>query len=526
MQEGYCQPVVVVAVHSQNRIMAKGGIIIFNPRSANSKHRIPNSILQVGASIHDTYPYVFVDGNMEKDPWLKIEQHLKTGEFKYFASTVMPGPQLKQAIPFSKKIKQTFPATSIIWGGYFPSNQPEVCLNSGFVDFIVNGPGDDVFPRLLNALETNLPIDSIENLIFKDKSGQLIKTPKQGLLNQDNLAVLPYDYLNQFYPLENYLGKTFLGRKTLSYHSSFGCPFTCSFCAVVPIYNARWKGKSAPKIYEDIKKMKLEYDIDAIEFHDNNFFTSRRRVVEFSKLILNDGISWWGEGRIDTMDKYSDEDLELMSQAGCKMIFFGAESGNDEVLKQVDKGGTQTAEQILRFANRLQKFNIIPEYSFVLGFPGKDKESVMRQIDQDIEFIKEVKKSNPATEIIIYTYSPVPTEGSDLNEQIEKAGFSFPKHLEDWLNPAWENFDLRKNPLTPWLTPKMVDKIRNFETVLNAQYPTVSDFKLTRLQIETMKLLSSLRYKLNIFKYPYELKALQKYWLKYRQPEIQGFYVE
>ena len=53
-------------------------IILFNPRSANSKHRIPNSILQVGASIHGKFEYVFVDGNLEKDPWKKIESYLKT----------------------------------------------------------------------------------------------------------------------------------------------------------------------------------------------------------------------------------------------------------------------------------------------------------------------------------------------------------------------------------------------------------------------------------------------------------------
>ena len=59
-------------------------IIIFNPRSANAKHRIPNSILQVGAAIHGKYDYVFVDGNLEKDPWQTISNYFDTGEFKYF----------------------------------------------------------------------------------------------------------------------------------------------------------------------------------------------------------------------------------------------------------------------------------------------------------------------------------------------------------------------------------------------------------------------------------------------------------
>ena len=232
---------------------------------------------------------------------------------------------------------------------------------------------------------------------------------------------------------------------------------------------------------------------------------------------------WWGEARIDTLDKYKDESLALMRESGCKMIFFGAETGNDEVLKKMDKGGTQTGEQIKAFAERLAKFDIVPEYSFVLGTPAETSEKVMQQIDEDIAFIKTIKEINPNTEIIIYVYSPVPTEGSELYNAVLNSGFRFPETLEDWINPRWENFDLRKNPLTPWLTEEMVDKILNFETVLNAYYPTVSDVKLTGFQRKAMRWLSGIRYKKNWLKFPYELRFLQTRWLRYRQPEIEGF---
>ncbi len=501
------------------------GVILFNPRSANSKYRIPNSILQVGASIHGRYDYVFVDGNLEQDPWMTIKNYLSTGRFRFFGSSVMPGPQLRQAIPFSKKIREEFPDITIIWGGYFAANQFKTVITSGFVDYIINGPGDHVFPQLLNALVNNESIDGLQNLIYR-KGTEVIKTAQAALADQDTLPQLPYDHLQSFYPLKKYLGKTFLGKKTAAYHSSMGCPFTCSFCAVVPIYNARWKGKSASLIYRDIKYLIDEHGADAVEFHDNNFFVSEKRTVEFAKLIKNENIRWWGEGRIDTIDKYSDESLKIMRDAGCTMIFFGAETSNDDLLKKMDKGGTQTTEQMKRFAARMKNVGIIPEYSFVLGFPAETPEKVMEQIDRDIAYIKEIKTINPDTEIIIYVYSPVATEGSEMYEMVKKSGFNFPQKLEDWLSPEWQNFDLRKNPLTPWLTARMVNKILGFETVLNARYPTLSDFKVTRLQRNVMHMLSSARYNFNFFKFPYELKALQKFWLKYRQPEIEGFYQE
>lgn len=495
-------------------------IILFNPRSANKKFRIPMSVLQIAASIDDMYSWTIVDGNREIDPFSKII-HQITPQTKYIGFTVMPGPQLKQAIPYAQKLKEQFPGIKMIWGGYFASNQYKSVLESGYVDFVINGPGDYAFPALLKALDNNLPIDEIENLIFV-REGKIIKTPKAELVNYDVLNPLPYDKLDKIYNIKSYLGKTYLGQKTLAYHSSFGCPFTCSFCAVVPIYNAKWKGKSAEGIYKDVKYIKDKWGADAIEFHDNNFFVSEKRVIEFSNLIMGEKMIWWGEGRIDTINKYKDSTLALMREAGCKMIFFGAETGNDEVLKKMDKGGTQTGKQIAEFAARMKRFDIIPEYSFVLGTPADTEEEVMKQIDFDIAFIKQIKAINPDTEIIIYVYSPVPTEGSDMYEKVLASGFRFPQKLEDWLDDTWENFDLRKNPLTPWLTPAMIDKIKNFETVLNGYYPTATDIRMKPYQRNIIKAVSSFRYNSSVYDYPYELKVLQKIW-HYRQPEIQGF---
>lgn len=497
-------------------------VLLFNPRAAKHKARIPNSVLQVAAAIEGKYDWAIVDGNLEEDPAAKILSLLSTGEFSYFGSTVMPGPQLRQAIPITKTIREKFPQVKIVWGGYFPSNQPRVCLESGYVDAIVNGPGDKAFPMLLDEWERGGEnFDAIPNLIFL-RGGKMVTTKKDEIYDQDSLAPFPFDRLGEFYPIERYLGKTYLGAKTLAYHSSFGCPFTCSFCAVVPIYNARWKGKSAELIFRDVMYMKEKYGADAVEFHDNNFFVSEKRTVEFSKLVKNENITWWGEGRIDTIDKYKDESLKLMREAGCRMIFFGAETGDDARLAKMDKGGTQTGAQILRFAERMKRFDIIPEYSFVLGTPGKNEAETMRQIDDDIAFIRKVKKANPDTEIIIYVYSPVPNEGSELYEAVKANGFLFPEKLEDWISPAWQNFDLRKNPLTPWLTPAMVDKIRNFETVLNGYYPTVSDTRLNSVKRGLIRNWSSLRYKAGFYGFPYEIRLLHKLW-KYRQPEIEGF---
>jgi anaerobic magnesium-protoporphyrin IX monomethyl ester cyclase len=496
-------------------------VLLFNPKAGTNVRIIPNAILAIAASIEGKVDYVIVDGNREADPLPKIIAHLGSGEFGFFASTVMPGPQLRQAIPFTKEIRKQFPSLKIIWGGYFASNHHETVIRSGVVDVVVRGPGDNAFPALLQAFENNSSFDGIENLVFL-KNGAIVKTRKANVPDQDALPALPYDKLNSFYSIEGYLGKTFLGDKTIAYHSSIGCPFTCSFCGVVPIFEARWKGKSPQRIYADLTYLKKKFGGNAFQFHDNNFFVSEKRSVEFARLIAPEKMKWWAEGRIDTMDQFSDDSLQAISNSGCTMIFFGAESGNDALLHQMEKGGKQNGEKIKSFARRIKKFGIIPEYSFVLGLPAPTEELVWKQIHQEIAFIKEIKEINPQTEIVIYVYTPVPTEGSDLYLESAKKGFRFPQTLDEWSQPEWLTFDLHREFLTPWLKPEMIRYIHDFETVIHAQYPTVSDYKLSTFQRKMIRATSSIRYRKNIFSHPYELKALMKYWLRYRQPEIQG----
>src|SRR3954466_811620 len=173
-------------------------VLLFNPRSAIAKHRIPNSIMNIAASVDGHYDWTIVDGNREIDAYQRIKECLESGEYKYVGITVMPGPQTKQAISFSKKIKNEFPQTVMIWGGYFPTNQYKAVLNSGYVDFVINGPGDNAFPRLINAIEKNEPYELIRNLIFRS-GDTVIKTVKEDLIEQDSLPSLPYDKLNKIY---------------------------------------------------------------------------------------------------------------------------------------------------------------------------------------------------------------------------------------------------------------------------------------------------------------------------------------
>ena len=266
-------------------------------------------------------------------------------------------------------------------------------------------------------------------------------------------------------------------------------------------------------------ELQRRYGVNAIEFFDENFFTREKRAREFAEKMIGKGISWWGEGRPDTVMSYCDETLETMKRSGCKMIFFGAESSSEEVLKLMHKGGTQTPDTVLQLAERLKHVGIVPEFSFVFGSPCDDMDAA---IDRDINFIRKVKEINPASEIIIYMYAPVVFEDSELSRLAKEHGFHFPHSLDEWLKSEWQKFDLRKTPVIPWLKPRHYDKIKSFERVLNGYYPTVTDLKLTKFRQSVLRAMSGWRYQTGTYRNPIEIRAML-HMFRYRQPEIEGF---
>ncbi|MGH7492202.1 MAG: B12-binding domain-containing radical SAM protein [bacterium] len=498
---------------------SRADIILYFPRSANSKYRVPMSLLALGSMLENRYDYAILDGNFFHDPIAQLSSALERTGAQILGMSVMPGPQLQEAIPLVRHLRRRFPGLQIIWGGYFPSNHTDIVLQSGWVDYVMRGPVEREFAQLSQYLNGNGVLrESILGLSYRE-NGRVVHNPQRmPLAPIDDLPPWPYERLGD---MRRYLGKTCLGKRTMAMHTSYGCPFKCSFCAVVPIYEGGWVARTAPRVADDVESVIKRFGVDAIEFDDNNFFTSVKRTSEFAEELLQRElrVSWWGEARPDTLENYPDGVLAQMRRAGCKMIFLGAESGSALRLEQMNKGGTQTPETILRLAEKLRRHDIVPEFSFVLGAPADDVDSAL---NEEIAFIRLVKKINPQSEIIIYVYAPVPVPGSSLFEEVQKTGFQFPARLEDWQLPQWSQLDLRRNPLTPWLKPRHFDKIHHFEAVLNARYPTNSDVKLTARQRRLLQVSGAWRYATGFYFAPYEIKLLQR-WMHYRQPEIEGF---
>jgi anaerobic magnesium-protoporphyrin IX monomethyl ester cyclase len=500
-------------------------IILYNPQSsANKKPILPMSLLAVGAVLEGHHEYQIIDGNLVPDALAALDEVIggAGSEPVVLALTVMPGPQLQQSVPVCRELKRRFPQLMIVWGGYFPTQHWDVCLRADYVDYVVRGHGEMVFRALLALLADASGVDAAElaripGLAYRGGNGRGATEPVSNLQAPiPHPARLP-DWNFDRLEVGRYVRPTFLGSRTLGYHSSYGCPFFCNFCAVVNMVNGRWLPQTAEQVAEAVKMYHRRWDVNAVEFYDNNFFTQQARVAEFSERIMALDIAWWGEGRIDTMQMYSARTWELMRDSGLRMVFMGAESGSDDTLKRMDKGGQMSTERTLEIARLMRSYDIVPEFSFVLGNPP-DPEADMRQT---MAFIRRVKEVNPDSEIILYLYTPVPLAG-ELYEEAKAGGFDFPETLDEWISPAWLDFSQRRSSTMPWIKRSLQDQIHDFERVINAYYPTTTHLGLTGGWRRVLRLASAWRYHLGFYHFPLELRALHKL-IAYQRPETSSF---
>ena len=476
-------------------------IVLLHPRSTRPKNRrFPLSILSIAALLEGKEPYQMVDGNLDPHPERTLDQIAAEHEIELLAVSVMPGPQMVAAIALCREFHRKYPAVPIVWGGYFVSSYADAALNAPYVHFAIRGQGEETFLEFVNELRGRRRFQGIRGLSYKDDFGLHVHNPARPLQPLSNFPPLPYHKLPS---VERYVLPTFLGERTVVHQASIGCPFRCKFCAVVPFSDGKQTIEPAERTVQALTRLKDDYSIDSVQFYDNNFFLNESHAREQAARIAPLGLRWWAEGRIDTLLRYSDDTLRAIRNAGAAMIFFGAESGSDQVLLEMNK--RLTTAQTLELAARIRRFDIIPEFSFVVGNPSRPEEETR----ETIAFIRRLKHLNPDAEIIVQHY--IPTPHPDGMYGIDDKKIQFPQTLEEWATERWLNYTIRQDPRLPWLPRHVKRRIDNFELVINSRWPTVQDILLPNWSRAMLRCLSSWRYALGFYDFPVELEWAQKF---------------
>jgi len=482
-------------------------IILFHPRATKPRNcRMPLAVLALAAVLEGREDYAIVDGNVDDDALNTILALIDNSNVELLGVSVMPGPQMVAGMNVSREVRRLRPSVKIVWGGYFPSIYPDAALNARYIDYVVRGQGEETLIELLEAIRGQRALSSIHGLSYKDEFGLHRNNAERPMKGPDNFPWAPYHRI----PVERYLRPSFFGKRTAVHHASIGCPFNCSFCGVHAAYGRDEKMESPERTVEILQHLIDKYRADSVQFYDMNFFLREDHARKLCALMEPLKLRWWCEARVDIMSRYSDETMAAIARAGCTMIFFGAESGADWVLQDMQKGITK--EQTLTMARRTREFGIIPEFSFVVGNP-KDPDA---DTQQTLAFIRKIKRINPDSEIIIQHYTPTPQPGKMYGDVDDK--IVFPSTPAEWATKKWLDFTLRIDTDAPWLHTKTKKLIDNFELVVASRWPTVQDIRAPKWSRVMLKTLSAWRYTFRFYDFPVELVWAQNF-INLRKPK-------
>ncbi len=148
--------------------------------------------------------------------------------------------------------------------------------------------------------------------------------------------------------------------------TSRGCPFACDFC-----YNSAVKGvcgyrhRTVSSVMEEIRSKRTRH----IMFIDDNFIGEPAFTRELLEAMRPLRLKWSAAVSANVVEM--PELLDLMQETGCRSLFIGFESLNDEAISNVHKGQNRTA-RYEALVEALHSRGIMVNASFVFGLDGDD----------------------------------------------------------------------------------------------------------------------------------------------------------
>jgi radical SAM superfamily enzyme YgiQ (UPF0313 family) len=173
------------------------------------------------------------------------------------------------------------------------------------------------------------------------------------------------------------------------------------------MHGSKIRLKSARRTFEEVKYYSSK-GYKEVYFRDETFTVSRRRVMEFCRLLSSEGlkVNWLANARVDTLDA---ELMAAMKQSGCHTLKIGVESGNQQILDRVNKGiridGPRGTREVFRLAKEI---GLCTHAHCMLGMPGETAASV----EQTIELVLSIEPTTATFGIC------TPYPGTPLFEQV------------------------------------------------------------------------------------------------------------
>jgi anaerobic magnesium-protoporphyrin IX monomethyl ester cyclase len=402
------------------------------------------SLAQMAAILHPIFKLKIVDANAERMGWDEFAKLIDKYQPKYYLTQVT-APTLENDM-YGCFLAKARGAVTIAFGTHVTPIPRESMRPYPSLDYVLVGEPDLTIRDLLDHLEGKIEERSQEiNHLFSehdpsyspaiDENGEVILGEIKGLAwrNGDDIVInFPRPFIkdlndlpipkHELLPLQNYRVPMLKGPFTFIV-TSRGCPAGCTYCIKHVSYQYTARLRSPELIMEELWQLK-RLGINNIHMYADLFTVNREQVVELCQRMIDENINikWMCNSRVDFVDE---EMLQLMGQAGCWLISWGIESGNEQILKHAHKGADPAkAQNALRWA---KKAGIKNWGYFIIGLPGETEET----IQQTIEFSKKL----PLDIALFHVAAPYP--GTPFFFEVVENG---------WFRPGtrWEQVDMDK----------------------------------------------------------------------------------
>ena len=339
----------------------------FKPRRDRSVFRFPPlgvsyiaaSLQKAGHTVH-LIDCTFLD----KKEALKRALEIKVDVVGIYGMVSM----LDECVWFARQLRSR--CRLLVAGGPLPTCDPELFLKD--FDVVVQGEGEQTMLELLHAFEDGSDLASIPGIAYRSEhQSKVINSPERAF-NRD-LDSIPFP-ARSLLPNESYIhyGKKKYGSSITTVMSTRGCPYRCEFCSNV-VFGGSYRERSAQNVVDEIEEA-LALGYERISFADDVFTMKKERVMKVCREIRRRDLdfAWECLGRVDALD-YATA-LE-MKAAGCTRIFFGIESGSEEILRLMNKKiTTDEARQAVLAAHQA---GLQVGAFFILCYPGDTDDTVL-----------------------------------------------------------------------------------------------------------------------------------------------------
>jgi anaerobic magnesium-protoporphyrin IX monomethyl ester cyclase len=395
-------------------------IVFINPNYHNRSGRPPLGLLSIASVCKEAGHSVnILDANILNLDAANVAEWTYGYDLVGITSTT---PSIGEAMSIARYIKASQPYKPIVLGGVHASVFPDECYDTGLFNAVIVGEGESAILEYLSYL-ASVPSPRKDNRVMV----------RNHIIDLNSIPIPDYSLLD----IDSYRPQYPHGQhgKWISASTSRGCPYTCSFC-VKAVSGNKFRCMNSDRVIALLSDLTQKYGVQDITFYDDLFTLDSKRVHDICSWIISNKVdlSWTCESRVTVNDT---DLLNLMAMAGCRMIYYGIESGNQNILRNLSKG--ITISQICNAVKVTHEAGIKAAGYFMLGCPGETKETMQ----QTIQFAHDLGLDHAQFSVC----SPLP--GSKLYEQYVKAGYPV---------PDWSNFQYLGDVDKPMFTSKELSK--------------------------------------------------------------------